>query len=101
MKPLNHIIKTIALLAIVFSCTNNSDQSQEEDLLALDSLKNEIELLINQGTCSQNTDCDFIAFGSKACGGPQSYLVYSTSINVTLLTEKVANYNMQEKAYNI
>ncbi|MFK5959700.1 MAG: hypothetical protein QM495_12635 [Lutibacter sp.] len=95
-----HLIKTIALLAIVFSCSNNSGSSQEEDLAELTLLNNDIEQLVSTGTCTGNSNCEYIAYGSKACGGPTSYLVYSTSIDVELLKEKVAEYNEKEDLYN-
>jgi hypothetical protein len=101
MKILTHILKTIALLAIVFSCTNNSETNQETERLELDNLKTEIEQLVATGVCTENTNCDFIAFGSKPCGGPSTYLVYPTSINVELLKEKVATYNENQSAFNI
>ena len=100
MKLIKNISKTIALLAIVFSCTNNTESSKEEDLAALNSLQEEIELLVDSGVCSENSDCDYIAFGSKACGGPKTYLVFSTSIDVELLQQKVATYNALDNAYN-
>ncbi len=100
MKIVKNISKTIALLAIVFGCTNNTESSKENDLAELTVLQEEIELLIDSGICSENSDCDYIAFGSKACGGPKSYLVFSTSIDVTLLQQKAAIYNALENAYN-
>ncbi|MBT8317471.1 MAG: hypothetical protein HKP59_07585 [Lutibacter sp.] len=96
-----HILKTIAILAIVFSCSSNSETTQEDDLVALNNLKLEIELLIAEGTCTENESCDFIAFGSKACGGPKSYLVFNTSIDVELLNEIVSTYNEMEAEYNL
>ena len=45
-------------------------------------------------------DCAYIAFGSKPCGGPWSYLVYSISIDVDLLKSKVKQYNKMEDEYN-
>ncbi len=101
MRNLTHILKTIALLAIVFSCSNNSETSKQVERLELDSLKTEIEQLVATGICNESTSCDFIAFGSKSCGGPLSYLMYSTSINVDLLEEKVTIYNNNEAAFNI
>lgn len=100
MKLIKNISKTIALLAIVFSCTNNSESSKDEDLAELTALQEEIELLVDSGVCSENSDCGSIAFGSKACGGPKTYLVFSTSINVALLQQKVATYNALDNAYN-
>jgi len=100
MKTFKNILKTIVLLAIVFSCTNNTESSKEEDLAELTALQEEIELLIDSGICSENASCDYIAFGSKACGGPKTYLVYSTSIDIVLLQQKAATYNALENAYN-
>lgn len=100
MKLIKNISKTIALLAIVFSCTNNIESSKDEDLAELSALQEEIELLVESGVCSGNSDCDYIAFGSKACGGPKTYLVFSTSINVELLQKKVATYSALENSFN-
>jgi len=100
MKTYQIFIKTITLMVIVFSCSTISTQSQEEDLFALDNLKLEIETIVDQGNCTEISNCNYIAFGSKACGGPQGYLVYSNSIDVILLKEKVTKYNQQEKDYN-
>ena len=101
MKLFKHILKTIALLAIVLGCTNNSETSKEDEQLKLNSLKNEIEELVATGICAENSDCAYIAFGSKPCGGPWSYLVYNTSINVELLEEKIATYNQNETDFNL
>lgn len=101
MKIFKQTFKTIILLTLVVGCANNSESSQEEEQLELDSMKEEIEQLISTGNCTENSDCDFIAFGSKPCGGPWSYLVYSTSIDVELLKTKVATYNEYETAHNI
>jgi hypothetical protein len=100
MKLIKNISKTIVLLAIVFGCTNHTDSSQEEDLAELTAFREEIELLVDSGVCSGNSGCDYIAFGSKACGGPKTYLVFSTSINVELLQRKVETYNALENSFN-
>ena len=100
MKLIKNISKTIALLAIVFGCTHNTEFTKEEDLAELTALQEEIELLVDSGVCSENSDCNYIAFGSKACGGPKTYLVFSTSINVELLQQKVATYNELENDFN-
>jgi hypothetical protein len=100
MKMFKHVLKTIAIMAIVLGCSNTTETSKEEDLAELQVLNDEIQQLIATGICSSNTDCYYIAFGSKACGGPTSYLVYSTSIDVNLLKEKVAAYNEKEDDFN-
>ena len=100
MKLIKNILKTIALLAIVFGCTNNTESSKEQDLANLTVLQEEIELLIDSADCSENSGCEYIAFGNKACGGPKSYLVFSTSIDIELLQQKVATYNALENSFN-
>lgn len=100
MKLIKNISKTIVLLTIVFGCTSTTELGKEDDLAELNNLKEEIELLVDSGVCSENSDCDSIAFGSKACGGPKTYLVFSTSINVELLQQKVETYNALENSFN-
>ena len=100
MKIIKNISKTIVLLTIVFGCTSTTELGKEDDLAELNNLKEEIELLVNSGVCSENSDCDSIAFGSKACGGPKAYLAFSSSINVELLQQKVVTYNALETAFN-
>ena len=100
MKTIKYTFKTIAIMAIVFGCANNLVISQEKERQQLVKLKSEIKQLVAEGTCSDKNDCDFIAFGSKPCGGPWSYLVYSTTIDIKFLKEKVAVYNSKEQAFN-
>lgn len=100
MKLIKNISKTIVLLAIVFGCTSTTELGKEDDLAELNNLKEEIELLVDSGICSENSDCESIAFGSKACGGPKTYLAFSSSINVELLQQKVATYNALENSFN-
>ena len=101
MKNLLKLLLGIVLLTLILNCSASSDSNQEEDLKELNTLKEEIELLVDSVNCSENTDCDFMAFGSKACGGPQSFLVFSNAIDLSLLQQKVDAYTALEKAYNI
>lgn len=88
------------LALTVFQC-EDSEASQEEDREALLSLKNEIESVVAASVCGDAYSCEYMAFGSKACGGPQGYLVYSTSIDVEGLTSLVESYNKAETDFNI
>lgn len=82
MKIVNNTLKTIAKRAIVFSYTNNTESSKEEDLAELTALQEDMQLLIDSGICSENSGCDNIAFGSKACGGPKAFLVYGSLLMI-------------------
>ncbi|ALJ05492.1 hypothetical protein APS56_10340 [Pseudalgibacter alginicilyticus] len=87
---------------VAFQCEDNNDTSktQEEERKELSNLKTNIETLANASICDETTECKYIALGSKPCGGPWSYLIYSTSINVDELENLVKDYNKKEAAFN-
>ena len=90
----------ICLSFTAFQCDDDKPLTQEEELIHLQNLKSEIEVLASASVCNEATECKFIAFGSKPCGGPWSYLVYSTSIDINAFEALVNDYNMQEDTYN-
>lgn len=94
------LIYSFLILILSINCSNNENTLQE-DKLELEALANEITSLADNSVCNQNNECKYVAFGSKPCGGPWSYLVYSTSIDTLILLEKVDYYNQLEKAYNV
>ena len=91
---------TIGVLFTVFQCEDDSKLTQEQERQELVTLKQTIEDLASQSVCNENTECKFIAFGSKPCGGPWSYLIYSTSIDENKLETLVEQYNLKELAFN-
>lgn len=51
--------------------------------------------------CDDPAECRFIAFGDKPCGGPWSYLIYSSSnVDSVALGELVAEYNQYNEEIN-
>lgn len=73
---------------------------QEKDHENLMGLFHEIKELSQSVSCTNSTDWKMVAYGSKACGGPQGYIAYSTKINVDVFLEKVAKYTKAEDEYN-
>lgn len=67
----------------------------------LEKIYEEIISLANSQTCQNAHDWDFVALGSKPCGGPWEYLAYSREINVGDFLAKVKRYNELQKADNI
>ena len=71
--------------------------------------KNELNTLIANKQCDSSTQCQVEAVGSRACGGPSSYIVYSTTTatteQVTALSKKIttfeSNYNAQNQMVSI
>lgn len=96
------VFASFVLLAAT-SCSSNDNTTPiyENELAQLSLSKAEIEALANTSVCNETSECKFIALGSKPCGGPWSYLVYTTSIDVEQLEAAVKDYNQKEAAFNI
>ena len=102
MKTLTIIAKSGLILLILnaFKCDDHEHKSCENYVSKLDELRTKIENLVDASVCNENFECRSIAFGSKPCGGPWSYLVYSTSIDTLNLHDLVDVYNKIEQDYN-
>ena len=74
---------------------------QEKEHRALMDLFEEFNNLAYSETCIDVSNWTFIAYGSKACGGPQGYIAYSTKIDTITFLQKVEAYTNAEKAFNI
>lgn len=97
----------LVLCASVMVACSNGDNGANPDPLSeteereqLASLRAEIETMVDvNGPLST---CQSIALGSKPCGGPWQYLIYSTAqTDSELLVEKVAEYNAWEADINM
>ena len=94
------ILAPLFLLLFSTQCDEDNVITQEEEREELNILKTEIEDLANSSICNENTECKFIGFGSKPCGGVWTYIIYSTSINTDKLESLVADYNERENEFN-
>ena len=86
----------------LLSCAN--DDTGESKAAYEIQLQEQLEAITNlssSGNCHEDTDCDYLAYGSKACGGPKGYVVFSTAIDVDLLKEMIEDYTKLEEEYNI
>ncbi|MCB4798424.1 hypothetical protein [Neotamlana laminarinivorans] len=84
-----------------FQCNENEDEDDfENEKSEISTMQSQIINLANSSICNDTTICKYIGFGSKACGGPKSYLIYSTSIKTDSLELLVKTYNEQEAAFN-
>lgn len=102
-KSISKFILAPLCLLLLFSTQCEDDitpPTQEDELQELIDLKTEIENFASTSICDDTFECKFIAFGSKPCGGPWSYLVYSTSIDTNRLESLVEGYNQKESIYN-
>jgi hypothetical protein len=90
----------LTLSTIVFGFACEKELNREEEGALLDAQKREIISLAKSGACAINSQCRYTGLGSKPCGGPWSYLVYSTSVDTSKLLIKVSEYNASEDRYN-
>ena len=97
------IIKILLFSFILLSinCTSKQSDSDSITLEQLDAKKTAIENYINTFSCSESLGCNYIAFGSKPCGGPRTYLVFSNTINLPQLQTMVTEYNEMDHLRNI
>ena len=104
------IAVALLLLMATTACGRMPDRTQaselreptmKEDSARLAAMKAEILALIDEPRCSHAFDCASIAIGSKPCGGPWTYLVYSiTNADVSALEAQVNEYNEFNSAVN-
>jgi hypothetical protein len=53
----------------------------------------EIQNLISNKSCSNDADCRNKAYGHKSCGGPSSYLIYSSkNVSEEILDSEVKEF---------
>lgn len=93
------VIAGLFVLVMASCSIFSSDEtvSREE----LDELETQIREMIGEAPAEAEKYCKIVAFGSKPCGGPWSYLVYSsTHTNEARLNILVDKYNTMEDEYN-
>ena len=73
---------------------------QEIEHRNLMDLFSEIQNLSLSVSCTDATNWLFVAYGEKACGGPQGYIAYSKNIDTVLFLDKVESYTQAEKDFN-
>lgn len=92
------IIGFLALICFLFACTKEA--TQEEDRQEIEDLEARIMGMIDGNICSDASTWSYTAFGSKACGGPTSYIAYPNNINTTQFLNLVEQHRQATSAYN-
>ena len=99
MKELK-IIGILFLFGICFSCNDDVELTQEQEMQNLNRLFSEIENLATSENCSESTEWTFTSYGSKACGGPIGFIAYSTNIDTDLFIEKIEEHRTAQQEFN-
>lgn len=92
----------LALFLFIGSVSGCEKEENNQEITAqnLEKQLAGIQAFINAGDCSETGECSFLAYGSKACGGPQGYLLFSNQVDFEVLAKMVEDYNKAEDAYN-
>ena len=67
----------------------------------LETQLNDIRNFVNQEGCNTGGECSYLPIGSKACGGPVDYIIFSNTIDVETLKKMVEKFTEDQKRYNI
>jgi len=94
------ILIAILFLISIISCSSNHELSQEEEAQNLREMFSEIENLAQSIGCENAAEWTFIAYGSKACGGPIGFIAYSVHIDVELFLELIEEHTVKQMAFN-
>ena len=96
---MKRILALGSVLLVLISCEKEKVIVGDSERLRF--MEQEILALIQDKACQGERVCGSIAFGSKPCGGPWKYLIYSlTPADVEVLKEKVEDYNLLEAEVN-
>ncbi len=95
-------MRTILLMIItaieLFAC---SSDTQPYNKAGVDQRYQTVYSLAQDLSCTDSSVCSSIGIGSKPCGGPWKYLVYSTAtVAEENLKSAVADLNSYEAGYN-
>ena len=90
-----------SLLLQSFQCDDevNENNAITPEMLAIK--KQEILEYISTFSCNEASDCLYIAFGAKPCGGPREFLVYPNIVDQSTLETMVNDYYDMDNQYNI
>ncbi|MBI2338834.1 MAG: hypothetical protein HYU99_00500 [Deltaproteobacteria bacterium] len=100
MKRFATYLTLIGSLVLTLNCGESGDSGRDYRA-ELDDLDAQIQTLIADLSCNADDDCQTIAYGSRACGGPQTYLIHSSlTTDVESLESLVEEYNQLEDEYN-
>ncbi|MBE7177264.1 MAG: hypothetical protein INR69_12710 [Mucilaginibacter polytrichastri] len=90
----------LSLLAVLGFSACVKEAGPEPDFAQLDQDFQELVALSGADDCTGDTQWRIAPVGSKPCGGPSSYLPYSTAIDTTQFLQRVAEFTAEEKRLN-
>ena len=100
---MKNIVLALFACAWLAACTESQRvvPTKTTDLGTLHAMYQEVEEMAQDRSCSETSACASLPLGSKPCGGPWRYLIYSKErVDETELQAKVAELGAYECEYN-
>ena len=94
----------MAIASLLLACKNNTEMSPvpHYDAATLAMKYDAVYALDQDLSCTDSSVCSTIGIGSKPCGGPAKWLVFSmTTADLQELLRAVADLNDYEAGYNV
>ena len=86
---------------IITGDDNSNERTEESDRTQLAEMRREIDALVGDAAGASIEACRYAGVGSKPCGGPWVFIVYSaSSTDSTALAERLTAYNAFEAEMN-
>lgn len=101
-----HWVLTGLTLSLIACCTHSTSPppahipTQQEEQDSLNKRWDAIISFAASSSCDGGSQCRFIGLGSKTCGGPLVYLVYSTSLDTVKLLSMVQTFDSMQMAFD-
>ena len=100
MRCLATIVGAVFLIsACGGSDSVKTERTEEDDRVRLAKMRQEVEEAIGEAACGSIEGCRYAGLGSKPCGGPWEYIVYSVADSAAL-AKQLAAYNGFEADMN-
>jgi hypothetical protein len=95
------MLRMASVLLFLLLLAGGPAGSQQSDAERLEDLRRMIEQEIGIPSAKEPSQCKLMPFGSKPCGGPWGYLVYSTlKTDEPRLKQLVSDFNQLQKQIN-
>jgi len=69
-----------------------NDENKTVSRVAIHAANTQLKTLTENTSCDTSTQCRVLPVGNRACGGPSSYLIYSTKHSNNEEVEKLAEH---------
>ena len=98
--PNNYAWRILSLTENELVLTKELTEQEKDYRVLMDLFDNALEL-VKDLPCENSENWTFAPYGAKACGGPQWFVAYPTTIDTEEFLKRIEVYTKAEQDYNI